>query len=155
VPLHAKVLTVSQQADRGERVDLSGPAVVELLTLHRFTVVAHEVVGDGIEPVARALLRMATGFSGLVVTTGGTGFAPSDLTPEATGSVIEREAPGIAEAMRRTHPLGPLSRGKAGVIGTAIVINLPGSPTGAAEHLGAVIELLPHALELLAGGHPH
>lgn len=117
--------------------------------------VGRSVVPDGVEPVAEALLAMASGFAGLVVTTGGTGFSPSDLTPEATRSVVEREAPGLAEAARAVSPLGRLSRGIAGTIGACLVLNVPGSPKGALESLDAVIDVLGHALDLLAGGAPH
>ena len=89
------------------------------------------------------------------MTTGGTGFSPSDLTPEATRSVIEREAPGLAEAMRAVNPLGRLSRGVAGAVGQCLVLNVPGSPKGAIESFEAVVDVLPHALDLLAGGTPH
>jgi molybdopterin adenylyltransferase len=107
--------------------------------------------------VAGALTRMTATFVGLVVTTGGTGFAPRDQTPEGTREVLEREAPGLAEAMRLVSPLGRLSRAVAGVRGRSIILNTPGSPAGAAECLGAVLDVLPHALALLADeptGHP-
>ncbi len=113
------------------------------------------VVPDGMAPVADALVELSTGFAGLVVTTGGTGFSPTDLTPEATRAVIEREAPGLAEAMRSVNPLGRLSRGVAGSIGGCLILNVPGSPKGAVESLEAVADVLGHALELLAGGRPH
>ena len=105
--------------------------------------------------VAGELARLSASFSGLVVTTGGTGFSPTDLTPEATRSVMEREAPGLAEAMRSVSPLGRLSRGVAGTIGACLVLNVPGSPKGAVESLEAVADVLGHALDLLAGGRPH
>ncbi|HVM66068.1 MAG TPA: molybdopterin-binding protein, partial [Acidimicrobiales bacterium] len=106
----------------------------------------------GAEPVAGALRELTAGFGGLVVTTGGTGFAPRDLTPEGTAAVLERAAPGLAEAMRAVNPrAGRLSRALAGTVGTSIVLNTPGSPGGAAECLGAVIDALPHALALLLG----
>ena len=89
------------------------------------------------------------------MTTGGTGFGPRDLTPEGTRAVIEREAPGLAEAMRLVNPLGRLSRAVAGTVGQALVLNTPGSSSGAVETLEAVVDVLPHALELLAGGRPH
>ena len=94
---------------------------------------------------------MTAGFAGLVATTGGTGFGPRDLTPEGTLDMLEREAPGLAEAMRAISPFGRLSRGRAGAVGAALVINLPGSPSGAVEQLDAVIDVLGHALDLLAG----
>ena len=113
------------------------------------------MIADGVESVAGALAALAEGFAGLVVTTGGTGFGPRDLTPEGTAKVLEREAPGLAEAMRLVNPLGRLSRGTAGTIGTALVLNVPGSTNGAIECLDAVLEVVPHALELLTGGRPH
>jgi molybdopterin adenylyltransferase len=146
----AKVLTVSDGVVAGSRVDRSGDALVASLERAGFVVGDRRVVADGAEPVAAALREMAGGFAGLVVTTGGTGFAPRDQTPEGTAAVIERPAPGLAEAMRLVNPLGRLSRGTAGIVGQAIVLNTPGSPQGAAECLGAVIEVLPHALALLA-----
>ena len=108
------------------------------------------MVADGVDNVAPVLADMADGFGGVIVTTGGTGFGPRDLTPEATRSVIEREAPGIAEAMRLVNPLGRLSRGVAGTLGTALILNAPGSPKGAVETVEAVIDVLPHAIRLMA-----
>jgi molybdenum cofactor synthesis domain-containing protein len=151
----AKVMTVSDSVASGGREDRTGPRVVAFLEDHGFVVVATEVVPDGLDSVADALRSTTTGFHGLVVTAGGTGFAPSDLTPEGTGTVLERSAPGLAEAMRAVNPLGRLSRGVAGTTGSCLVVNVPGSPTGAVECLGAVIDALPHALELLGGGRPH
>lgn len=148
-PLQAKVLTVSDGVVAGTRIDASGAALVELLTTHGFEVVDHRVVADGSEEVADALRELTDGFAGLVVTTGGTGFAPRDRTPEGTRLVIEREAPGLAEAMRLVSPLGRLSRGIAGIRGEAIVCNTPGSPKGCVEQLTAVLDVLPHALRLL------
>jgi molybdenum cofactor synthesis domain-containing protein len=113
------------------------------------------VVPDGDESVAGAISAACRGFAGLVVTTGGTGFGPRDLTPEGTRAAIEREAPGLAEAMRLVNPLGRLSRGVAGTVGTALVLNTPGSTNGAVECLEAVLDVVPHALDLLAGGRPH
>lgn len=148
--LPAKVLTVSDGVIAGTRVDTSGQALEETLSRHGFVVVDRQVVADGVDSVAAALRAMTSGFSGLVVTTGGTGFAPRDQTPEGTRAVIEREAPGLAEAMRLVSPLGRLSRGVAGIVGGAIVCNTPGSPKGCVEQLEAVIDVLPHALRLLA-----
>ncbi len=147
--LSAKVLTVSDGVVHGTREDLSGAALVSQLRDAGFEVVDHRVTADGTEAVAGVLLEMCEGFAGLVVTTGGTGFAPRDQTPEGTRLVIERDAPGLAEAMRLVSPLGRLSRGVAGIRGTAIICNTPGSPKGCVEQLGAVLDVLPHALRLL------
>jgi molybdenum cofactor synthesis domain-containing protein len=148
-PLRAKVLTVSDGVAHGTRDDASGRALVEQLTDAGFEVVGHRVTADGADAVAAALREMTAGFAGLVVTTGGTGFAPRDQTPEGTRLVVERDAPGLAEAMRLVSPFGRLSRGVAGVVGTAIVCNTPGSPKGCVEQLGAVLDVVPHALRLL------
>ncbi|HKA03659.1 MAG TPA: MogA/MoaB family molybdenum cofactor biosynthesis protein [Acidimicrobiales bacterium] len=149
-PLRAKVLTVSDGVVHGAREDKSGAALVEQLTAAGYDVVDHRVVADGTESVAAALATMADGFAGVIVSTGGTGFAPRDLTPEGTRAAIEREAPGLAEAMRLVSPLGRLSRGIAGVRGQAIILNTPGSPKGCVEQLEAVLDILPHALRLLS-----
>ena len=148
--LQAKVLTVSDGVIAGRREDKSGAALVDALVSAGFEVVERHVVADGVASVAGALSRLTANFIGLVVTTGGTGFAPRDHTPEGTREVIERDAPGLAEAMRLVNPLGRLSRGLAGIRGRAIVLNTPGSPAGAVECLQAVIDVLPHAIELLA-----
>ena len=148
--LQAKVLTVSDGVIAGTREDKSGAALVDALASAGFEVVETHVVADGVASVAGALSRLTANFIGLVVTTGGTGFAPRDHTPEGTREVLEREAPGLAEAMRLVNPLGRLSRGVAGIRGRAIVLNTPGSPAGAVECLQAVIDVLPHAIELLA-----
>ena len=147
--IDAKVLTVSDGVIHGTREDKSGLAVDECLSRHGFTVVDRRVVADGVEPVAEALRSMATGFAGVIVTTGGTGFGPRDLTPEGTRAVIDRDAPGLAEAMRLVNPLGRLSRGIAGTIDRALVLNTPGSPKGTVECLEAVIDIVPHAVRLL------
>jgi molybdenum cofactor synthesis domain-containing protein len=151
VPLRAKVLTVSDGVVAGTRTDASGHGLVEQLTAAGFDVVAHEVTADGGDEVAAALARLSDGFAGLIVTTGGTGFAPRDQTPEGTRRVIDREAPGLAEAMRLVSPHGRLSRGVAGVRGTTIICNTPGSPKGCVEQLAAILDVLPHALRLLHG----
>jgi molybdenum cofactor synthesis domain-containing protein len=153
--LLAKVLTVSDGVVAGTREDKSGHALVTTLTEAGFTVADRRVVGDGIESVGLALADLCDGFSGLVVTTGGTGFGPRDLTPEGTRTVIDREAPGLAEAMRLVSPLGRLSRAVAGTRGEALILNTPGSSAGAVETLTAVLDVVPHALDLLAGGRPH
>jgi molybdenum cofactor synthesis domain-containing protein len=151
----AKVLTVSDGVVEGSRDDRSGAALAERLAAAGFEVVERRVTADGVEPVAAALRDLATGFAGLVVTTGGTGFGPRDLTPEGTRAVLEREAPGLAESMRLVSPLGRLSRAVAGTVGQALVLNTPGSSKGAVETLDAVIDVVPHALDLLSGGRPH
>jgi molybdopterin adenylyltransferase len=160
VSLRAKVLTVSDGVAAGSRDDKSGTALVARLRDAGYDVAAHEVTADGRDPVADALRALTAGFAGLVVTTGGTGFGPRDLTPEGTRAVIEREAPGLAEAMRRAsdrgdRAFGMLSRGVCGAVGQALICNLPGSSTGAVECLETALPALPHALELLAGEHPH
>lgn len=148
--LHAKVLTVSDGVVHGTREDRSGVALVEQLTEAGFTVVDHQVVADGVENVRDALISLCDDFSGVVVTTGGTGFGPRDLTPEGTREVLEREATGIAEAMRLVNPLGRLSRSIAGTRGLALILNAPGSPKGAVETVGAVLDVVPHAIRLMA-----
>jgi molybdopterin adenylyltransferase len=160
VILRAKVLTVSDGVAAGSREDKSGSALVARLREAGYEVADHRVSEDGRDDVEHALRELTAGFAGLVVTTGGTGFGPRDLTPEGTRAVIEREAPGLAEAMRRVsdggdRAFGMLSRGICGAAGAALVCNLPGSAGGAVECLEAVLPALPHALELLAGGHPH
>lgn len=156
----AKVLTVSDGVAEGGRDDTSGRALVARLGVAGFTVVDHRVTPDGVEAVATALRDLTAGFAGLVVTTGGTGFGPRDLTPEGTRAAIEREAPGLAEAMRHAsnaggRTFGMLSRGVCGTLGEALICNLPGSSGGAVECLEAVLDAVPHILDLLAGGRPH
>ena len=158
--LHAKVLTVSDGVADATRDDKSGRALVERLTTEGYEVVDHRVSADGTDNVATALREMCDGFAGLVVTTGGTGFGPRDLTPEGTRAVVEREAPGIVEAIRRASDgdgrgFGMLSRAVAGTRGEALVCNLPGSASGAIEGLEVLLPIAPHALDLLAGGRPH
>ena len=149
--LRAKVLTVSDGVEAGTREDRSGGALEERLVAAGYQVVDRAVVADGVETVAGSLREMASGFAGLLVTTGGTGFAPSDLTPEGTREALDREAPGMAEAMRLANPAkGRLSRGTAGTIGGCLVLNTPGSTAGSVECLDAVLDVLPHALALLA-----
>jgi len=148
-PQQAKVLTCSDGVIHGTREDKSGAALVAHLTNAGFDVVEQRVTADGTDNVAAALTEMTEGFAGLVVSTGGTGFAPRDQTPEGTQAVIERAAPGLAEAMRLCNPLGRLSRGLAGIRGEAIIVNTPGSPKGCVEQLDAIIDVLPHALRLL------
>jgi molybdenum cofactor synthesis domain-containing protein len=153
--LLAKVITVSDGVVEGTREDTSGQALEGRLRAEGYEVAERLVVADGTEPVAGALISACEGFAGLVVTTGGTGFGPRDLTPEGTLAVLDREAPGLAEAMRLASPLGRLSRAAAGTRGQALVLNTPGSTKGCIETLEAVLDVLPHALELLAGSRPH
>ena len=145
----AKVLTCSDGVHHGVRDDKSGRTLVDHLTSAGFDVVDHRVTADGAENVANVLVEMTDGFAGVVVSTGGTGFAPRDQTPEGTRAVIEREAPGLAEAMRLCNPLGRLSRGVAGIRGGAIIVNTPGSTKGCVEQLDAILDVLPHAIRLL------
>ena len=134
--------------------------VSRLLSDAGFAVIDHRVCSDGIDEVAFALRDLVAGYAGLVVTTGGTGFGPRDLTPEGTRMVIDREAPGLAEAMRRASdtpgkPFGMWSRGVCGTVGQALICNLPGSSSGAIECLEVILPAVPHALDLLVGGRPH
>ena len=151
----ARVVVVSDGVADGSREDRGGPALRAALEAAGATVEAVVVSPDGVEAVADTLKAQAAGFDGLIVTTGGTGFGPRDLTPEGTRRVIDREAPGLAEAMRLVNPLGRLSRGIAGSLGGTLVLNVPGSPNGAVECLDAVLDIVPHALALLAGHRPH
>jgi len=157
-PTQAAVLTVSDSRSRGEERDLSGPAVAEALKRHKFQVVAREVVPDERARIQEKLIELC-GPARLVVTTGGTGLSPRDVTPEATVALCERLVEGIAEQMRlqgvRKTRFAALSRAVCGVRGTSLILNLPGNPAGAVESLEAVIDLLPHALELIAGKTEH
>jgi molybdopterin adenylyltransferase len=149
----AKVVTVSDGVMAGTREDRSGAALVTALQAAGFEVVEQSVIADGVASVAGELARLSASFAGLVVTTGGTGFGPRDQTPEGTREILERDAPGLAEAMRLVNPLGRLSRAVAGIRGRSIIVNTPGSPSGAVECLQAILDVIPHALDLL-GDHP-
>ena len=156
--LTAAVVTVSDSCARGDRADLSGPAVGELLRKRNFAVIGTEVVPDEQAAIQTAIAYWVQE-ARLVVTTGGTGIAERDVTPEATRAVCERLLEGVAERMRfegaKKTPLAALSRGVCGVRGKSVILNLPGSPTGAVESLESVIDLLPHALQLLSGNTKH
>jgi molybdenum cofactor synthesis domain-containing protein len=156
--LSAAVITVSDSCARGERQDLSGPAVAEFLRGHDFSVVGTQIVADEAEAIQQAILHWVPQVR-LVVTTGGTGIGPRDVTPEATRAVCDRILEGVSERMRlegsKTTPFAALSRAVCGVRGKALILNLPGSPSGAVDSLASVIDLLPHALQLLAGETHH
>jgi len=154
----AAVLTISDSCSRGEREDRSGPAVAEFLRQHGFDVQHQQLAPDDRENIASVLMILSNKAQ-LVVTTGGTGIAASDVTPEAMQDVCSRFIDGIPEKMRAdglTHtPLAILSRGLCGVRGQTLILNLPGSPAGAVQSLRAVIDILPHAIDLLAGKTAH
>lgn len=150
------ILTISDRSSRGERADLSGPALMEYINGKGWSVHASGLVPDSRDVIARTIIDWCSNREvDVVVTTGGTGFSPRDLTPEATRDVIERDAPGLSDAIRNEsirftrHAI--LSRGMAGIRGRTVIINLPGSPAGAVQGLDAVADVLEHAVELLRG----
>jgi molybdopterin adenylyltransferase len=154
----AAVVTVSDSCARGEREDRSGPAVAQVLQKVNFLIASREVVADDPIKIQNLLIRLAREVR-FIVTTGGTGIAARDVTPEATAAVCDRLLDGVAEHMRREGlrktPFAVLSRGVCGVRGKALILNLPGSPAGAVESLEAVVGLVPHAIELLSGRTEH
>jgi molybdopterin adenylyltransferase len=153
------VVTVSDRCARGEQEDVSGPAVAEMLRAAGVSRVERVVVPDEVEEIAGVLRRGAAAGVELIVTTGGTGLAARDVTPEATRAVCDRMVDGVAERMRAVSfertPMAVLSRGVCGILGRTLVLNLPGSPDGARVSLGAVLEVLPHAVDLLVGRTGH
>lgn len=154
----AAVLTVSDSCSRGERADLSGPATADLLRQHGFEVAHQEIVSDDQNKIEAALVRLSAQAE-VVVTAGGTGIAERDVTAEATRAVCSKLIDGISERIRAVGlahtPFAVLSRGVCGVRGRSLILNLPGSPNGAVQSLQAVIDILPHAVELLAGNTAH
>ena len=155
----AHVITVSDGVFHGTREDKSGRAVVALLKGGGFEVGDPQVVPDEVERITEAIETAVTRGAAVIVTTGGTGLGPRDVTPQATASLIDYEVPGIGEEMRRagvaSTPLAALSRGTAGVRGTALILNVPGSVRGATESLQAVMPVLGHAVQLLRGDTAH
>jgi len=154
--IRAAVVTVSDRSFRGERPDASGPAVAEMLRTLPAEVAQQVVVPDEVPLIRRALLHFCDALGlDLVVTTGGTGVDPRDVTPDATRGVLDREVPGMAEAMRaesrRSVPAAVLSRAVAGVRGKTLIVNLPGSPGGARENLAVLLPAIPHAIEKIRG----
>jgi molybdopterin adenylyltransferase len=158
--INAAVLTISDSASNGKRADRSGPAVRERLEQLGWTVSVVEIIPDEISEISVRLSTLAdSGQVSAIFTTGGTGLAPRDVTPEATRAVVDREIPGFGEVMRargrESTPLAALSRSLAGTRGNVLIVNLPGSPKAAVESLNAIVELVPHVLDLLRGQTEH
>ena len=158
--INAVVITASDACARGEREDASGAALVQLLTDLGAEIVATKILSDDLDPLIETLLDFADRDDvNLIITTGGTGLGPRDNTPEATRLVIEREAPGIAEAIRaeslKVTPMAMISRGVCGVRSGALIVNLPGSPKAVQESFAVIAPVLPHAMDLLAGRTRH
>ncbi|MBZ5579961.1 MAG: MogA/MoaB family molybdenum cofactor biosynthesis protein [Acidobacteriia bacterium] len=158
--IQAAVVTISDSVTAGTRTDRSGPAVRERLEQLGWTVTASDSVPDEVSQISGRLAALAdSGTVAAIFTTGGTGVAARDVTPEATRAVIHREIPGLGELMRargrQSTPLAVLSRAVAGTRGRVLIVNLPGSPKGAVESLDAIVEVVPHVLELLRGHTDH
>ena len=157
--IRARIITCSDATSRGERVDRSGPAVRELLAASGYDVDDIVVVADNVDVIAGAIETATSDGIRLIITTGGTGIAPRDVTPEATMRVCEKVIPGFGELMRASSlqktAMAPLSRAQAATRGSALIVNLPGSENGARENLQAILHLIPHALQLLEGKTEH
>jgi molybdopterin adenylyltransferase len=158
--INAAVLTISDSVSAGTRTDRSGPAVRERLEQLGWRVSVVETIADEVDEISRRLATLADGGQvAAIFTTGGTGLAARDVTPEATRTVLDREIPGFGELMRfkgrESTPLAALSRSLAGTRGRVLIVNLPGSPKGAVESLDAIVELAPHVLDLLQGQTEH
>jgi molybdenum cofactor biosynthesis protein B len=155
----AHVITISDRVSAGQMEDQSGPALLRLLRAAQFEISGPEVVPDVKQRISDAIAAAAAGGADVVITTGGTGLGPRDVTPQATSAVIDFEVPGLGEAMRRvgaaSTPMAALSRGVAGVRGRTLVVNVPGSVKGATESLEAVMPMLGHAIRLLQGNTSH
>ena len=152
--LRVGILTLSDRSASGERADASGPALADLVRAQGWSVTKQEILPDDESAICATLIQWADhGQVDLILTTGGTGFSPRDVTPEATSAVIRRDAPGLAEAMRaeslKKTPHAMLSRAVAGIRGRTLIVNLPGSPKGAVENLQTILPVLPHAIQLL------
>ena len=154
----AAILTISDSASQNKRDDLSGPAIAATLLEQGYNLISTDIVPDDRGRIAATIIHMCE-VAQLVVTTGGTGLSPRDVTPEATASICDKQVPGIAELMRseglKQTPLASLSRGICGARGKSLILNLPGSPKGATASLSAILHLIPHALDLLAGKTEH